>query len=1756
MGSVNKGNDERLSAEDVHQLHVRLVGGLEVSLGNSVLPISGDRQRRLLARLALSKGATVSRSRIADALWANGDMPEDPDSGVRTYVGRLRGMLGHEADAVETADGGYRLADRVTTDLARFNDCLGNSRLLIDEGDHQAALEELTRALQLSSGALLDSWSGEAWVVAEAARLEESRLTASQEYAAMAMELGRVSDAIEALSPLNASQPHHEGVARSLAAALHSDGRSADALSVLAECRRRLATDLGLEPSPDLSALESRILNHKSGSGGSAGRSVRSYDLLERIGEGSFSVVYRGLQPTVEREVAIKVIRSELANDQDFVRRFEAEAMLVARLEHPSIVPLYDFWREPDVAYLIMRWLRGGTLRSRLIDRSLSPEESVELVEQVGDALALAHSRGVVHRDVKPDNVFLDESGRYYLGDFGIAVDAQVGPDPVAALSIGSPAYASPEQLSRQPVGPATDVYGLAITAYEALAGSVPFQEAASQAEMTKRKLSDPIPSLSAVVPGLPAGLDEVIERATRKDPQQRTDDVGEFVVAYREALSDSPSGSVAPVGSMTLVPGVAQCPYVGLAAFDEADADHFFGRDRLVLQLVDRLRDARMLTVVGPSGSGKSSLVRAGLVPAVRRGAMPGSEAWFVTTMTPGVDPFEELEAALLRVAVNPPVSLREQLIADDRGIARAIRRILPDAEAEILLVLDQFEELFTLCPDEGVRRAFLRGLVAAVTDERSHMRVVATCRADFFDHPLRHPELAQLLRDNTIPITPLAPDELERVIVDPAAQVGVEFEPGLVSAIVAEVNDQPGALPLLQFTLTRLWDTQVSGLLTVAEYQSLGGVAGALAAEAESLYETLPHDQRTVARRLFRGLVNPGEGHADTRRRADRVDLEDSAESKAVIEAFGAARLLAFDKDRETRRPTVEVAHEALLREWPRLGSWIDEDREGIRVHRHLAAAARAWDESGRDASELYRGGRLDSALEFRSTAPLSDLEVSFLEAGEAERDREFAAEKRRLTRLRTLLGAVAAVAVVAVVAGFLAVIQQRRADRESAEAQRARDVAAAEATRANQETERAEAALTDAETVTMISRSNALVTENPAVSLLLAVEAYKREESNRAAGALLTALGEHGSVTRNTDLPSVPETRCEQGAASRDGYDYTSDDGWAIYGQGDSVFGVDPSTGRSVKLADRPDPCARVLVSWLDGPILYQTGEKVFMQPPTDRDNNIELLSVAQPAALAASSGNDPVAAVVTAPVEGADLYLYDANGASIASPVESELFLRDVYFSRSGDSALALEQRSNSLERARVQLIAARTGAVRWTVEESGAALLATFSPDEGHVATVNESGTVNVYTVEGGEIVDTFRSSEGSSTSIAFVDRSTIAVATGSGIELRNIGTQQSSGEFAVSGAKDVRALGEGEVAVVTNDSGSLTVIDSQASGMAKSLSSVEEGQRVYLSGGGIAGIADLSTNTAELVDLVNGERRTAQFAVDGAGIGVAITPSDRISRYLVFTVDGVLGEFVDGEVAEALQLFDDRVHGIQSGAGHSDVAALHFVDRLDASGVGVAFLVDLARLEVVVGPIETNGCVCSGVYPTPDGEGVVVEEEGVLFIDDGSGRRELVRGLAGAEQPVYAADAAKNLLVRGTESGVVELIDMVNGSADVLDEFGSQVSGLTVLENGKIAVSLADGGIWLLDTEGGDRVGKLWDGGAFVANAGTPVMSPDGSTLWAASKTEIVALPLHADDWIDRACTLAGRDLTETEWSELMPGDEAYRPTCTESSAG
>ena len=861
------------------------------------------------------------------------------------------------------------------------------------------------------------------------------------------------------------------------------------------------------------------------------GTSEGSYNFQEVLGQGGLGVVYRAAQDPIGRIVAIKVILPEFANDPSFIRRFESEAQVVARLEHPHIVPLYDFWRKAGRAYLVMRYLGGGSVRDLVnAQGKLSLDKVSRISMQTLSAMAFAHRNSVVHRDIKPDNVFLDDDGNAYLSDFGIAKTVGADASEASGQIVGTPAYLAPEQIRGEEATPQSDIYAFGIMLYEMLSGARPFNDV-SLATLVYRHLNEPLPMIDHESLNLPPVFNGIIQRATAKNPQERHRDAIELNDELQEALRESDESielTLEELDFAELELLETKNPYKGLRAFQQADAADFFGRTDMIARVLGRLQESvvqsNFLAVIGPSGSGKSSLVKAGVLPGLRSGRIPGSEDWFYAEMVPSQAPLEELSSALLSVSTADLPDMVNTLRDNVDGLAQGVHQALPDPDSKLVLMIDQFEELFTQVEKESDRQRFLDLILNAVNVEDSPVVIIATLRADFYDRPLLYQGFGELIRSRTELVLPLNDDELKETIEGPAGRVGAVLEHGLVDVIIDDVREQPGALPLLQYALTELFERREGALLTKFAYREIGGTLGALAKRAEEVFLRFDEEGQTMARQMFLRLVTLGEGQEDTRRRilqSELLTLGDREVVESVIDRFGRYRLLTFDRDDATRGATIEVAHEALIRQWERLREWLMESRNDVRLERELLNAATDWETARKDRSYLMAGNRLATFEDWSQTTDmrLNQLELEFLEASLAARAKREAAERERAERerlleehkkrnLRIAAGVFAVAAVVAVILSLVAFDQSNKANEQ-------RTIAESERERAEEQRVIAEDARIVAEEQRGIAEDALHVAEiNERKNLSLALAANAR-----------TALSEHDPALA---LPVAIEAR----------------------------------------------------------------------------------------------------------------------------------------------------------------------------------------------------------------------------------------------------------------------------------------------------------------------------------------------------------------------------------------------------------------------------------------------------------------------------------------------------------------------------------------------------------------------------------------------------------------------------------------------------
>jgi len=507
------------------------------------------------------------------------------------------------------------------------------------------------------------------------------------------------------------------------------------------------------------------------------------------------------------------------------------------------------------------------------------------------------------------------------------------------------------------------------------------------------------------LLPGLPepfepTALSPFLSTRTWVDFRRGLDDT-RALQGVINAIKGIPLGPDVP-----LEPRGEELPYRGLEAFDEQHSRYFFGRDADVQRLLEKLKASSFLAVLGPSGSGKSSLARAGLVPALRRAGLPGSDGWRIVTLRPGAHPLDVLAGHL--TSLYPDIAaafLRDQLAGDPRGLRLLCSRP-PVGGTKVLLLVDQCEEVFTLCRDEQERRTFLFNILHAADGPSV---VVLTLRADFYARCAAYPELAQQVAAHQFLVGPIGESGLRDVIEEPARLAGLELEAGLVDTILDDVEHQPGALPLLEHALLELWDRRRGGMLTLEAYQDSGGVAGALAKRADGILAAFDPGEQQVARRVLLRLTQPGEGSEDTRRRAPMSELftlrADHGAVETVVSELAAARLLTAGGGDAPSDQLVEVSHEALIRGWPQLRHWVEEDRQGLRIHRRLTEAAQEWCALNKDPGALYRGARLATTREWAEDhgADLNADERDFLAASSAAETDELDAARRRARRFQ---------------------------------------------------------------------------------------------------------------------------------------------------------------------------------------------------------------------------------------------------------------------------------------------------------------------------------------------------------------------------------------------------------------------------------------------------------------------------------------------------------------------------------------------------------------------------------------------------------------------------------------------------------------------------------------------------------------------------------------------------------------------------------
>jgi WD40 repeat protein len=1471
------------------------------------------------------------------------------------------------------------------------------------------------------------------------------------------------------------------------------------------------------------------------------GTELAGYRIESLLGLGGMSVVYLAEDLRLKRKVALKLLAASLAEDESFRDRFLEESKLAASIDHPNIVPIYEAGTTHEQLFIAMRYVRGRDLKERLRSSRLNPGEAVAMLAQVASALDAAHARGLVHRDVKPSNVLLDRGARpdgsdhAYLADFGLTKRVSDGAGVADdGHLMGTIDYVAPEQIAGEELDGRADVYSLGCVLYESLAGRPPFSGDSDLAVVFGHLESEP-PALSAARPELPPALDSVVARALAKEPDRRYASCRELARAALAVTVDDASRRLADTASRAATgrtelneveaelagqvtelqlaheqaralsdPATARpaaegiCPFKGLASFEPVDAEYYFGRERLVAELVARLVGSGFLGIVGPSGSGKSSVLRAGLLPALASGVLPGSADWRRWLLRPGDRPMEALGAVLAAGAEDPLAEALDSLPGDMR----------------LLLAVDQLEELFTACRSEDERAAFVETLARAASDPGRRAVVVVAVRADFYGRLADYPALADLLGANHVLVGPMQASELRRAIELPADRVGLRVEPRLTDALVDDVEGEPGALPLLSTALLELWQKRDDKALTLAAYRESGGVHGAVARLAERTYARVAEARKPLVRAVMLRLVGDGEGDAPVRRRAPlaELDLERNEDVADVVATLADSRLVTVSEG------SVEVAHEALLREWPRLREWIEEDTEGRRLRGHITRAAAEWDAAERDPGELYRGARLAAALDWSAEheLELNEVERRFVTASRDASEAEASEARRTNQRLRALLGGVAILLVAALAGGVLALLQRGEAR--------------------------------DAETAQLAERlgAQALVDEDLDRSLLLARQAVGIADTPQTRGSLLSALMRspramgimHGPVdAQPAGIALSPDGRTIAvsdffnrlllfdartyrpiGEPRRmgvwlGGLAYSPDGETIALGGDLTLHLINARTGSMVEQAPLSGLGERMAFT-RDGSKLVVLTSEPFTISVRDAETLEAVGPTIQPEGVRPSSISSP---------EAPPHFALTPDGRDIVTAADhGELAWWDLRTGRKkralligkGYHALALAPDGRRVAlgiEGGIQLVDARTGETETaTADIAGRPAALLFSPEGRTVVSVNDDGTLTLWdprtatpreTLRGHAASHAVFSRDGETLYTVSVDGTAIAWDLTEGGRLtRPFTFTRDRPSAAMSNDHPGRFSPDGRLIAVGLTDRGIALLDRQTltpagaplretEGEVEALAFSPDGTTLAAVGrSGATTVWDVSTRSLRYEPLFAGLGARVAFSPDGktlatSGSGGGVTfwdvrTGERSGRISGFASSWDVAFSADGE----------RVAFAEEGSGFPRAQVWEVATR--------------SRLAELSGGDEGDA---KAVALSPDGQ---------------------IAAFGGFGRAVRLSDVRTGRLLHALDAG--------------------GAGGLEFSRDGKMLAVSGDGAsLW--DVATGIQIGPTLSA---VSSSTTMDLSSDGrSLLMTGADGRGAVWDVDPQSWTRRACALAHRTLTRDEWERFLPG-RSYEPAC------
>ena len=1663
-----------------------VLGPLRVESSSGPVEIRGAKERLLLARLVAAGGHLVPMGDLVDTLWGE-EPPASAAKSLQTFVLRLRNALEpdrHGSPTLLLTEGpGYRLAlDPAQVDAERFSRLARIGGRSLADGRPENAAATLTEALALWRGPAYAGFDSAAFAVAEARRLEELRISATEDRLAAELALGHAAAAVPELERLVGEHPMRERLWEMLVTALYRNGRQGDALGAYDRARAVLSDELGVDPGPGLRAVQARVLAHDPTLGSPTVRQTIPPQL-------------RLARPLVGRDVELGRLR---------------DAWQSAVRGHPATVVV----RGPEGA--------GGTALAAALAAEVAREGALVEYRSSGSP-ADDGSQGMTgtndaarpRHHGTPVLLVADHADVRAAATLTVKLTGHLGAVPEGA-----------EVVELTPLAPHE--------VRQVVADYVPADEVTRVAEQVHAR-SGGWPGAVHVAAvdaarALAVHRVEVAAAATGSTSAELASaraELADSVALLRDATTDAE-----PIDPRV-------CPWRGLASYDVDDARWFAGRERLVAELVSRLAGTRLLALVGASGSGKSSALRAGLLAALATDVLPGSGGWRVVTLRPGPHPMRELARRSLGATGRDEVADLLTHLVTASG----------EEEGRVVVAVDQFEEVWTVCTDEGERRQFLDTLTELATDPRSSVSVVLAVRADFMGELADHDALRALVNDGTVLVGPMTPAEVRRAVERPATVARLALDDGLADTVVSDAGDEPGLLPLLSTAMAQLWERRDGSDLTYAAYVGLGGLSGAIATLAEETYAGLSPAGQVTARLLLLRLTGPGDGAGVTRRRVPLGEVESLPHSgfREVLEELTAARLVTVSDGH------VEVAHEALFREWPRLRTWLVEDAAGRAVQRRLAVAASEWDADGREASALWTGTRLASGLEVLEARPdeLTPVEHDFLHAGRAAVDAvQRAAEERAVStarqnrRLRWLVAGIGVVLVAAMVAGLLAWRAQQEAQAASVSAEAKRLAA------------------------------SALNIDYPDVALLAAVESTELEQSPETYGALLTLLARQPQVVHRVRTPNrflnidaSPDRRTVY--LAENGTRLLAVDAeagrvvWTAEGTGGGQMGLPEAT---------PDGLAVIALEFGGDSGVVRldsaTGEQEWATRGLDR-----VAAGASPWVLTGGVRSDGRYMVAT---ESHVVTLDPADGA-VLDAVARPAGLEDVDFQVWPDGRVSGEATD-----------APGRGSVfdprhpeRGTTEIDGVPL--SFSPDGSRMVLVRR--------VDGGTDVRVAPTSDPDEPSPwlrvpSFVrsapwspDGSRVVVTVEGGIQqldpdTMQLGTESVGHSGAVMDARFTGAdgdmvwtAGRDGTAIGFDLSGRRTPLASRPADpqphMGDSSTAAQRG--VYLDfledAPNAAFVTDLATgrNLGELAHGLPGTATGWDPGTEFQPTSVAITPDGATA---LVGVEGFLRESGPVLGRGVVALFDAQTQ--QRRALVEVPWAIHRIavtpdgNRALVHGHGGYAIIDIPTARLVGEPVSLDEAEnlewTHGAAASPDGRlAALARNDEVVLVDLETGtvaRAGRVTQEEGQLVQAIAWSADSTTLVAGSDAGWLHVV-----SAETLEPVapprlitGGWILDLEVSPNGRILSSLgSDGDVTLWDTTTWRPYGQpVTDTGVW----GWLTYTADGRALRVFfEEVGVVEISTDPADWVKAACRAAGRNLTPEESAVILPG-QPLSPTC------